>query len=709
MVAEAWAFTGPPSGSGLADATVTLVDGTSFCISAPTGDIDPGTSQGLFYRDTRFLSCWQLRVNDAVVQPLSIIPHDPFSATFVAKVRPPDGRADSTLLVVRRRFVGNGMREDLVIQNMAQKPAVTLVTLTADVDFAHVFDVKDGRPSRHNEKTVGTSLSSMTFSFSSPELSRSLELRVTGEAKVSAGSVNFEVVVPAKGEWSTCLELRLSMDQDQVEPQYLCNQPVEHSVAAARLRAWKHSTPRFVSANEGFQQALGQGQADLGSLRIFDPEDPTLTVVAAGAPWFMALFGRDSLITSWMTLVVDPSLAIGTLLTLARFQGEEVEPASEEEPGRILHEMRWGMTPSQSRQPGDIYYGSIDSTPLFVMLLGELRRWGLEDELLNRILPHADRALSWIETYGDKDGDGFVEYERASERGLVNQGWKDSWDGINFANGRVAEAPIALCEVQGYVYAAYVARSQLAHEAGDTATSRLYREKAARLKVAFNKAFWLADRGYFAIGLDRHKTPIDSLTSNIGHCLWTGIVDRDKAAQVAGHLASPEMSTGWGVRTLASSMGAYNPVSYHNGSVWPHDTAIVAAGLMRYGFVAEAQRIIVDLLRTAQAFQGRLPELVCGFDRKDFEVPIGYPTSCSPQAWAAAAPFSMLRSLLRLDPSMSDQKLSLAPVVPRELGDLRVRDIPFGGSRLDIEVASDKTTVDGLPPGVRLSRQPRES
>ena len=374
--------------------------------------------------------------------------------------------------------------------------------------------------------------------------------------------------------------------------------------------------PHVVTEHDGLRTVVAQSAEDLGALRIFDPEFPERVVVAAGAPWFMTVFGRDSLLTAWSALIVDPDLALGVLQTLARFQGKDIDPAHEEEPGRILHEMRFGDAPSLSLGGGSIYYGTADATPLFVMLLGELRRWGIGGEHVEELMPNADRAMEWIEDFGDIDGDGYVEYHRTTDRGLANQGWKDSWDGVRYADGRIAQAPIALCEVQGYVYAAYLARAHFAFEAGQSAQCDRYRAKAAALKVAFNRDFWLEDRQWFAIGLDRDKAPIDSLTSNMGHCLWTGIVDDDKAQAVARHLLSDEMFSGWGIRTLAASMGGYNPVSYHCGSVWPHDTAIVAAGLARYGFEEGAQRLVLSLIDAAMAQGGRLPELFSGLERK---------------------------------------------------------------------------------------------
>jgi len=407
-------------------------------------------------------------------------------------------------------------------------------------------------------------------------------------------------------------------------------------------------------------------------------------------------------------LPLDASLAVGTLQTLAGHQGRAEHPASEEEPGRILHEMRFGPAASLALGGGSVYYGTADATSLFVMLLGELSRWGRHDAQVRALLPHADRALEWVERYGDADGDGFVEYARKTGHGLANQGWKDSWDGVNFADGRIAQPPIALAEVQGYTYAAYLARGRLAQEAGDTDGAQRWSGKARQLKEDFNEAFWLPEHGWFAAGLDRDKRPIDALTSNIGHCLWTGIADQDKAAQVADHLLSDEMFSGWGIRTLATSMACYNPMSYHNGSVWPHDNAICASGLMRYGFVEHAQQVATAILDAATHFGHRLPELYCGYSRSDFPAPVPYPTSCSPQAWAAAAPLELLRGLLRLDPQLPDHRLWCAPAIPDRYLPLHLDNLRVGDMELTIHVRGDGWELDGLTgKGIDLIRSPR--
>jgi glycogen debranching enzyme len=414
----------------------------------------------------------------------------------------------------------------------------------------------------------------------------------------------------------------------------------------------------------------------------------------------MALFGRDSLWASLMALPVDPSLAFGTIQTLADRQGSIVDVMSEEEPGKILHEVRLDVSSGLALGGKSAYYGSVDATPLFVALFGEVSRWGFAAETTSALLPHVDRALDWIRDYGDKDGDGFVEYERLNDTGLINQGWKDSWDGINFADGTLAEPPIALCEVQAYVYSAYMARSWIAYDAGDVALSAEYRERGAQLKRQFNEQFWLPGRGYYAIALDGRKRPVDACASNMGQCLLFGIVDADKAPLVAERLMSPEMFSGWGVRTLATNMGAYNPASYHNGSVWPHDNAIIAAGLLRYGLVEQAQRISTALFEAAEYSEGRLPELFCGFSREHFDEPVPYPTACSPQAWAATTPIQLVKSLMGYYADVARGGLWMDPVLPESYGDLHITNAPMADSRITIDISGSDATVQGLPEGM---------
>ncbi|MBW3645921.1 MAG: amylo-alpha-1,6-glucosidase [Actinobacteria bacterium] len=693
---------------GQAGAIVTLVEGSTFCISGGAGDIEPGLTHGLFFRDTRFLSGLELRLNGLPLEPLSSYVAEPFSGTFVSRARPRPGRADSTLVAFRSRYVGRGMREDVTVRNFGHEPAACIVELTVDVDFADLFEVKEGRVELVGERTLSADSGRLLFGFRHGDARRGTALDFQGFSHIEHHRAMAEVVIEPQGTWNGCVEVAPVIEGEQLSPLYRCGRPVARATPTERFQRWRRQVPTVSSDHAGLEAVVARSQADLGALRIFDPDFPERAVIAAGAPWFMTLFGRDSLLTSWMALLIDPELALGVVQTLARFQGEKLDPETEEQPGRILHEMRFGTAASLSLGGGQIYYGTADATPLFVMLLGELRRWGLGAEQVDQLLPHVDRALEWITEYGDVDGDGFVEYERSSEKGLRNQGWKDSWDGVRAADGRLGTGPIALAEVQGYTYAAYVARAHFAHEAGDEDVAATYRKRAAELKTAFNRDFWVEDREWFALGLDGDNRQLDALASNMGHCLWTGIVDADKAAAVARHLLSPAMFNGWGIRTLGTNMVGYNPISYHNGSVWPHDTAIITAGLMRYGFVEEAHRVVLGLIDAAMAVGGRLPELFGGLDRSELPIPLGYPASCSPQAWAAAAPLLLLRLMLRFDPWLPHGKLWLSPVVPPGIGRLSVGHIPLGGGRMAVTVDGDDVEVEGLPPGVELVREARQ-
>lgn len=680
---------------------VTLVAGSSFCISLPNGDVFPHHPHGIFYQDTRILSRWALTVNGQPLEPLGAWTTSPFQGMYVGRATRSDGRADSPLTVERRRELGAGFVEDITVYNYSVEPAPCEVALSVDADFSDLFEVKDGRFLRRWEQTRRARAGSVTIEATWQGSHNGIVVRVR-DAVVTADGLVVNMVVPAHGKWTvraTVLPLSAETDVDAGVPTISLSADLI-SAQQRRQRAWEERVPLPRTGNPSIERSLIRSHDDIGALRIVDPLHPDRMVVAAGAPWFMALFGRDALLSSCMVLPVDATLALGTLQTLADRQGTKVDPVTEEQPGRILHEVRLDVGTGLALGGRSVYYGTADATPLFVTLLGEASRWGLPAEDINALLPNADRALDWIRDYGDRDGDGFVEYERLSDQGLINQGWKDSWDGINFADGRIAEAPIALCEVQGYVYSAYIARAWMAYEAGDDALAIDLRERAERLKAQFNEQFWLPDRGYYAIALDRDKRPVDACASNMGHCLWSGIVDEDKAPLVARRLMSPEMFSGWGVRTLATDMGAYNPVSYHNGSVWPHDNALIVAGMMRYGLVKEAQRLSSALMEAAEFAENRLPELFCGFSRADYPEPLPYPTACSPQAWASATPVMLLRSLLRYEPHVSRGELWLDPALPEAWGSLHTTNLPIGEARVTLDVSGSRVDVAGLPEGM---------
>lgn len=688
MAEGPWTFEGEIVRTGGEGAAVTLVQGSNFCLSARNGDIRGGWPHGVFLLDSRFLSRLELHVDGMWIESLGVANDEPSSAVFF-------GRADATLVVLRRRTLRGGLTEELVVRNHGLDARTVTVELSVAADFATVFEVKESRAARRGWYGEHAEESTIRLGHRLDGRTRETVLAFDG-ATVTGNRATWSVGLAPGGEWSTTVRATPLVDD---APVAFTNGPADDR--------WAARLPTVTADDPSLEQAVACAGEDLGSLRIVDPGHPDQPIVAAGAPWFMSPFGRDSLLTAWMALIVDPDLALGVLETLARFQGTVDDPATEEQPGRILHEMRFGVSPAAELAAGHVYYGSVDATPLFVMLLGELERWGLAGDDVEALLPHADRALEWILRDGDRDGDGYVEYLRATPAGLANQGWKDSWDGIRFADGSIAEPPIALCEVQGYTYAAFLARAHFALAAGDRAAGKEWSDRAAELHHRFNRDFWLPDKGWFAVGLDADKRPIDSLASNQGHCLWTGIVEEDKAAAVADALLSPGMFSGWGVRTLSADERAYNPLSYHCGSVWPHDNAIIAAGLVRYGHLAHAHRIMRGMLDVAAVHNGRLPELFSGIGRDELSVPAAYPTSCVPQAWAAATPLLFLRCLLRLEPRLPQDELWLAPMLPDWVGNLHVAGIPLGGGSFDVRVGDGTLETRGLGERIRLRPGPR--
>ncbi|WP_408638664.1 amylo-alpha-1,6-glucosidase [Nocardia gipuzkoensis] len=692
---------GEPTGFG-GCGSVTLVEGGTFCLSNRLGDVETGKPHGLFFRDARVLSRWELLVNGKPAEPLSVLSPEAFAARFVLRRPPQAGLADSTLLVVRERIVADGMHELITLENMGREPTAVLLELHVDADFVDLFAVKEGRAG-HARADVTVADGELVL-HDHADRSRGISISATVEPEVMPGSLVWRVIVPVGECWQTEIIAQPTVGNQRFQ----AISPGEHygiSAPGRKIEAWRDTATDIAASDPALTRVLRRTESDLGALQMHDESGDARPFVAAGAPWFMTLFGRDSLLTAWMALPLEVDLALGTLQQLAELQGQDVNPLTEEEPGRIMHEMRRGPAGGQVFG-GNIYYGTADATPLFVMLLAECHRWGADAEAIRHLLPAADAALHWITDYGDRDGDGFVEYRRATDRGLTNQGWKDSFDGINDATGHIAEAPIALCEVQGYVHAAMLARAELADAFDDPRLAGQLRERAAELRVKFAEQFWLPDRGWYAVALDGGKRQVDSLTSNVAHCLWSGIATDEHAAELVSRMASPEMDSGFGLRTLASNMGAYNPMSYHCGSVWPHDTAIAVAGLLRYrhipGAVELATQLATGLLDAAAMFDGRLPELFCGFPRSRFASPVPYPTSCSPQAWASAAPLLLVRAFFGLDPDAPTRTLTVRPQLPARWGRVSLRALRLGATTVDLEAEGAQITAARLPDDWRL-------
>jgi glycogen debranching enzyme len=448
------------------------------------------------------------------------------------------------------------------------------------------------------------------------------------------------------------------------------------------LSDWLASAPTLVTDADDVRHTYRRSLVDLAALRFY-PDGASASsaaLPAAGLPWFMALFGRDSVIASYQALPFHPELAATTLRTLARLQARDDDAFRDEEPGKILHELRLGELAYFRERPQSPYYGAADSTPLFLVLLDEFHRWTGDDAFVRELEASARAALEWIDRYGDRDGDGFVEYQRRNtETGLENQCWKDSWNSIVWPDGSLASAPRAVCEIQGYVYDAKRRCARLAREVwDDEELAERLNVQADALQRRFHERFWVEQTGFVALALDGQKRPVPTVTSNPGHLLWSGILFDDAAAAVAERLFREDLYSGWGVRTMASSEGAYNPLEYHNGTVWPHDCSLIAAGLARYGFRDEAARMASAVFEAATRFNYRLPEVFAGYDRRLTGFPVEYTTACSPQAWAAGTPLLLLRVLLGLEPV--DGSLRTNPVLPPEIGHLELCGIggPWG-------------------------------
>jgi glycogen debranching enzyme len=666
--------------------TISILDGSTFLVSSENGDIQAGPNQpeGLFYKDTRHLSLWKLTVNNMGLDVLSTDTIEYYFAQFFCV--PPTGTIyqNPTLSIVRRRLVGEGFVEEVAVVNHSNGEQAVELDLRAGADFADLFEIKDAL-AKKGEYYGQLKNDQLVLGYKRGSFVRETVIAPSvAPTELSEGRLLFRFTLPAKGAWVLELQVKPVTGNEEHVPKFAT------SAGGNRLREdlsqWVKAAPTLTAYPDHLRQLYMRSLVDIAALRFRPETMPEHSIPAAGLPWFMAMFGRDSIITSYQALPFVPALAATTLRALASRQGTVQDDFREEEPGKILHELRFGELTHFKERPQSPYYGTSDATPLFLVLLDEYERWTGDTELVRLLEPNARAALDWIDKFGDGDGDGYIEYQRKTDLGLENQCWKDSWNSVLFADGSIASTPRALCEIQGYAYDAKVRCSRLAREVwrDPELAARLERD-ASQIKERFNRDFFIPERGFFALALDGKKKKVDSLTSNIGHLLWSGIVDDDKAPILVKHLMSPELFSGWGVRTMATTESGYNPIEYHNGTVWPHDNSIIAAGLARYGFREEAGRIISGIVLASVFFRYRLPEVFAGYDREKTRFPVRYPTASSPQAWAAGAPLLGIRTLLGMEPR--GETLTSNPVLPAWIGTLALEDIPgrWGKARVVAE------------------------
>ncbi len=671
-----------------------LKSGAAFVCARRDGDIRPAraSGEGLFAEDTRHLSELCLTVGGLPTVPLSSVMESGHYAVInatnpVLRSAAGDPVPQETLNVRRTVLIADRLFYRVRVRNFGLKPVATVVEVSLAADFADVFEVRavgrgtSGRllePAREGDRlrfgyvaADGEHRQTLVELEPSPSRVRIDEdrARVSWDVRLEAHeSISLWITVTPAGEGGVAAE------------------PSAARAAAALESAdarWVAACSEIVTDSELFDRLIDASVRDLHALMMPVAHHQ---LPAAGIPWYVAPFGRDSLLSSCEALMVNPEVARGTLLVLAGLQAQTDEGWRDAEPGKILHELRAGELARTGHIPHTPYYGTVDATPLFLMVAGGYYRWTLDLDTMVRLRPALDAALRWIDEWGDADGDGFVEYERRAPAGLINHGWKDSFDSIVHLDGSIARGPIALVEVQGYVYEAKLRIADVYDALGDAAVAQRLRAEAGELRAAFNEAFWDPDEGFFALALDGRKAQVRSVTSNPAHCLYCGIVDDDKAALVAERLMAADMFSGWGIRTLSGSSPAYNPMSYHNGSVWPHDNAIAAAGLKRYGFDAATDRIAAGLFNVASGARDfRLPELFCGFQRDGSRAIVAYPVACIPQAWAATAPFMLLQAMLGISAHAPHNRLTVdRPRLPDWLGAVEIRGIRIGNSKVSL-------------------------
>ncbi|MEU4399438.1 glycogen debranching N-terminal domain-containing protein [Micromonospora orduensis] len=660
--------------------TVQCIDGNTFIVSDASGDVEASSSTpvGLFAADTRFLSHWVLTVNGERLTALSVDDSQYYEVTFFVV---PGGAVDyvqADVSAIRRRRIGPDLTESLTIFNYGDHDLDLDVRLDVMADFADIFEIKFDIPDKVGSHYTEVEPNELRLGYRRGTYRREVSVTASEPATFDPGGLRFTTRLGSGQQWSTRLQVvmrALRPDGVDLRSALRVLRP-DDSTLPESVREWVAEAPKLDTDSIALQQVYHRSLVDLAALRFAPLSLSGAAVPAAGLPWFMTLFGRDSLLTCLQTLAVTPSLTPPTLRILASLQGARTDDVLEEDPGRILHELRYGESAAFEEQPHSPYYGTVDASPLFVVLLDEYERWSGDRALVIELEQEARAALEWIDRYADLKANGYIWYERRNrDTGLENQCWKDSWDSISYADGRLPGFPRATCETQGYAYDAKIRGARLARTVwGDPDYANRLEREAAALYERFNQDFWLDDRGYYALALDHDGTPVDSLSSNIGHLLWSGIVPRERAAQVVEHLMGPALFSGWGVRTFAEGQGRYNPLGYHTGTVWPFDNSFIAWGLRRYGFGAEAARIADGVLSAATYFQDRLPEAFGGFDRRTTRYPVRYPTAGSPQAWSSGASMLLIRTMLGINPH--EDHLAVNPALPPAFGRIALLDIP---------------------------------
>ncbi|MGY0007937.1 amylo-alpha-1,6-glucosidase [Micromonospora sp. I033] len=668
---------------------VRVLDGNVFVLSEDNGDFEATVANpvGFFDFDTRFLSVWRLTLDGDRLNPLSIAERDHLQLRFFLVPGAPTHYVDAKSSVIRERAItGGAFEERLTVLNHHHVPVEYTVRLDVGSDFAPILGVATERtpPGRLYQRLEERGL---RLGYQRERFHRETVVTSSEPVRVDERGLTWTVPLAPKQAWTTTLRVRsLVLRPDGLDVRERLERRPRASAGERQqdLTGWLSRTPQLTCDWEALTDAYRRSLVDLAALRYSPLTLPDQVMPAAGLPWAATITGRDSILTSFMALPVAPELASATVRMLGIDQGAVLDDFRDEEPGKILREFRYGEMVAFEERPQSPYYGTADATPLYVILLDEYERWTGDVGLVREYEDEARAALRWIDEYGDLLGDGYVRYLRRNERtGVANQGWKDSPEAICYADGRLPDPPLATCELQGYAYDAKLRGARMARRFwGDPVYADRLEREAEALRERFDRDFWIADRGWYALALDGDGRQVDALASNMGHLLWSGIVPAERAARVTGHLLGPRLFSGWGIRSLATEQERYNPLGYHVGAVWPFDNAVIAWGLRRYGFAEEAGRVAEAIVDASRYFHGQLPEAFAGYPRELTEYPVRLPTANSPQAMATAAPFLLLRALLGLE--AAGEHLLMAPRVPTRFGRVELLDVPGRWGRRDV-------------------------
>jgi glycogen debranching enzyme len=674
---------------------LTINQGSTFMVTSLNGEIAADSEQGVFAGDTRFVSHYTVSANGLPWVSLTSTATSYFAAgIYLRNPALPTEQgvvAEGTLGLAINRAVGDGIHEDLDVTNYGLMPVHFKLEVAIGSDFADIFEVKDHKFVRRGrtETRWDSDSAELRTSYQNGDFQRAFVYRLQlsdSPAHYANGRVTFDIDLEPGAAWHSCASYILVEGERVREPMYSCYHQGGETTLDALQWDWQTSATRLTSPNEDLSRFYRQSVEDTGALRLYDQDlGANAWVPAAGVPWFVTIFGRDSLIVSLQNMLVNPGFARGALKKLAQHQATEVDEWRDAEPGKILHEIRVGELAHFHQIPHTPYYGTADATILYLIALHEAWKWLGDKALLHEHRDTALRCLDWIDRYGDADGDGFQEYKTHSPRGYENMGWKDAGDAVVYPDGRQVKQPKALCELQGYVFDAWMRMAEVFDALDEPERASGLRTKAGQLQMKFEAAFWCEDMGFYAFGLDPEKDPIKTVSSNPGHCLWSGIASPEHAARVVQRLLQPDMWSGWGIRTLSASHPAYNPLSYQLGSVWPHDNGIIALGFKRYGFAEEAAQVAQGICDTASYFASyRLPELYAGIERGPGAFPVQYLGANVPQAWAAGSVFHLLQAMLGLQADAPNSRLYVDPQLPAWLPSVELRGLKVGRDKTDL-------------------------